>query len=59
MADIEDAFLSLGLSEEQENNIRAIVENCTKKANHAFEQSKTLKAMFNDIRDNLDEIKKS
>jgi len=57
MADIEDAFISLGLSEEQENNIRAIVENCTNKANQAFKQSKTLKAMFNDIRDNLDQIK--
>jgi len=59
MEDIEDAFLSLGLSEEQENNIRAVVEGCTQKVNEAFKRGETLNAMFDDIRNNLDEIRNS
>jgi len=56
MEDIEDAFMSLGLSDDQENNIRNVVENCTKKVNTAFKRGATLQALFNDIRDNLQEI---
>lgn len=59
MEDIEDAFISLGLTEEQENNIRSVVEVCTQKVNQAFKRGETLYAMFDDIRDNLDEIKNS
>ena len=59
MTDIEDAFISLGLSESQEENIREIVNSCEQKVNLAFKQSQTLNAMFDDIRGNLDEIRGS
>ncbi|HFE38738.1 MAG TPA: response regulator, partial [Gammaproteobacteria bacterium] len=54
--DIEESFLSLGLTEEQEENIRAVVEVCTQKVNVAFERGKALNAMFDEIRGKLGEI---
>lgn len=56
MEDIEESFISLGLSETQENHIRDVVELCTQKVNKAFKRSETLNSLLDDIQDNLDDI---
>ncbi len=56
MDDIEQAFFSLGLSEEQENRIREIVKTCLDNTNQAFKKGLILNAMFDDITENLAEL---
>ena len=53
MADIEDAFLSLGLTETQEESIRHIVATCLTKTDIAFEKAHALKDNFKAIHDSL------
>lgn len=55
MADIEDAFITLGLTEQQEAGIREIVKNCLVKTNKAFEKSQHLLGNFQNIRNKLAE----
>jgi len=56
MGDVEESFLSLGLTEEQENNIRETIETCTKKVNVAFQRGEVLNSMFDEIRTKLEQI---
>jgi len=56
MEEIEEAFFSLGLSEEQENRIREIGESCLANTNKAFKRGLILNAMFDDINDHLNEM---
>lgn len=56
MGDVEESFLSLGLTEDQENNIRSTIESCTQKVNTAFQRGEVLNSMFDEIRTKLDEI---
>jgi len=55
-ADIEESFISLGLSEHQEENLRQIVSECMSKTNEAFEKSKFVKSMFVEINSKLMEL---
>ncbi|MDH3325563.1 MAG: response regulator [Gammaproteobacteria bacterium] len=54
--EIETAFFSLDLREEQENHIREIVKSCMANTNKAFEKGIDLNEMFDDINQNLTEI---
>jgi len=56
MEEIETAFFSLDLREEQENRIREIVETCLTDTNKAFKKGLILNAMFDDINENLNEM---
>jgi len=53
MADIEDAFLSLGLTESQEESIRAIVKACMSKTDYAFGKGRALNDKFKSIHESL------
>lgn len=55
MADIEEAFISLGLTEQQEQGIRDIVNLCRQRTDKAFSKSSTLLEDFNTIRKQLQE----
>ncbi len=51
---MEDSFISLGLTEAQEESIRNIINNCHDQASHAFEPSHDLYRLFAEINANLD-----
>ena len=53
MEEIETSFFALGLSEEQENRIREIVQECMTNTSKAFKKGQILNAMFEDISENL------
>lgn len=53
MADIEDAFLSLGLTENQEEQIRSIVKTCLTKTDMAFGKGRTLTSKLKTIHESL------
>lgn len=53
MSDIEDAFLSLGLSENQEDRIRMILQACLAKTDTAFGNGRTLTSKLKTIHENL------
>jgi hypothetical protein len=55
MEQIEDAFISLGLMEQQEQKIRDIVEECLSRSNSAFEKGKHLSSSFEKIKNQLDQ----
>lgn len=47
--EIEDGFLSLGLTEAQEDKIREIIQECMTRTNSAFDRSRDLYTMFGEI----------
>ena len=51
--DIEESFLSLGLTETQEDSIRGIVKKCAKKTDAAFEEGYSLTSKLKTVHDNL------
>jgi len=51
--DIEDSFLSLGLTDAQEEHIREISKACLNRTNDAFELSRDLYTMFEEINASL------
>ena len=53
MSDIEDAFLSLGLSESQEDRIRSIVKNCMTKTDTAFGKGHSLTSKLKSVHESL------
>lgn len=55
MEDIEDAFISLGLTEQQEQKIRDIVGQCLVRTKSAFEQGAGLNLYFENIKSQLNE----
>lgn len=55
MEDIEDAFISLGLTEQQEQKIRDIVQQCLTRTTSAFEQGASLNSFFENIKNQLNE----
>ena len=55
MEEIEDAFISLGLTEEQEQRIRDIVQKCLIKTKSAFEKGAELNTLFENIKNQLNE----
>ena len=55
MEDIEDAFISLGLTEQQEQKIRDIVQQCLVRTKSAFDQGASLNLFFENIKNQLNE----
>ncbi|MDH5228735.1 MAG: response regulator [Gammaproteobacteria bacterium] len=55
MDDIENAFISLGLSDEQENNIRHIIDLCRQRMVTAFEDGKEIVVSMSEIDRQLDQ----
>lgn len=53
MEEIEDAFISLGLLEQQEQKIRDIVGECLARSHVAFEKGKHLNSLFENIKTQL------
>lgn len=53
MSDIEDAFLSLGLSENQEDSIRSIVKTCMTKTDTAFDKGHSLTSKLKSVHESL------
>ncbi|MDX1812429.1 MAG: hypothetical protein R3240_10805, partial [Gammaproteobacteria bacterium] len=51
---IENSFLSLGLTESQEDEIRDIIQHCMESTNAAFDSSRELYQMFGEINASLD-----
>jgi len=51
--DLEEAMMTLGLTEPQENNIRQIAENCLERTNEIFYQSIVINEEFEKITDQL------
>jgi len=56
MENMENSFMSLGLSDEQEDNIRQVVEICMARTNDSFQRSQQVNAMFEEINDKLIEM---
>ena len=53
MSDIEDAFLSLGLSESQEDSIRGIIKTCLSKTDTAFGKGRSLTRKLKSVHESL------
>lgn len=51
---IEDSFLSLGLTEGQEESIRELIKTCYENTSNAFEPSRDLYELFKEINSGLD-----
>ncbi|MDH5692704.1 MAG: response regulator [Gammaproteobacteria bacterium] len=56
MAQIEKRFMTLGLSEDQEDEIRDVVEACRKEIEEAFEQAREIGNEFSQVNDRLNNI---
>ena len=54
--DVLDSFFSLGLSEQQEEHIKQILDGCLQKTNMSFEKGKEVAELFDEIGKYLDEI---
>ena len=53
MSDIEDAFLSLGLTESQEDSIRGIIKTCLFKTDTAFGKGRSLTSKLKSVHESL------
>jgi len=56
MQELESAFITLGLSEQQEDRIRKVGEECMAKTNLAFEKGEVLSERFDTIKATLEKI---